>query len=138
MPVSFRTLFAQWWRSLAQLSQDKFLLHFITLYLVRFVHVPEFHRLQIYNASFGWWALNVLRVIYLINLTGQKQYVTEVTWIWPIIVSGDSPEIIFSPDLKPHDYQINYVNIDLSYQDSAMKFFWQKRRGLNHQTSPAQ
>ena len=40
---------------------------------------------------------------------------TDVKWIWLIIVCGDSLEIIFSPDLKPDDYQINYVNIDLGY-----------------------
>ena len=33
--------------------------------------------LEIYNASFGSW-VNDLRFIYLINLTGQKQYVTEL------------------------------------------------------------
>ena len=27
----------------------------------------------------------------------QKQYVRELNWIWPVIVSGDSPEIISSP-----------------------------------------
>ena len=27
----------------------------------------------------------------------QKQYVTELNWIWPVIVYGDSPEIISSP-----------------------------------------
>ena len=53
----------------------------------------------IYNYSSGSWAL-VLRVIYLINLTGQKWYVTELKWIWPVIVSGDSLEIISSPDAK--------------------------------------
>ena len=68
-----------------------------------------------WNTSFGSWALNVVRVIYLINLTGQKQYVTDVKWIWLIIVYRDSLEIIFSPDLKPDDYQINYVNIDLGH-----------------------
>ena len=26
----------------------------------------------------------------------QKQYVTELKWIWPVIVSGDSPKIISS------------------------------------------
>ena len=53
----------------------------------------------IYNYSSGSWAL-VLRVIYLINLTDQKWYVTELKWIWPVIVSGDSLEIISSPDAK--------------------------------------
>ena len=38
----------------------------------------------------------VLRVIYLINLTGQKRQVTELKWIWPVIVSEGSPEIISS------------------------------------------
>ena len=52
--------------------------------------------MEIYNASLGSWA-PVLRVIYLLNLTGQKQYVTELKWIWPIIMSEDSPEIISSP-----------------------------------------
>ena len=52
--------------------------------------------LEIYNVSFGPWAFNVLRVIYLINLTGQKRYMTELKWIWPVIMSGDSPEIILS------------------------------------------
>ena len=33
--------------------------------------------LEIYNASFGSWAL-VLRVIYLINLTDQKRYMTKL------------------------------------------------------------
>ena len=33
--------------------------------------------LEIYNASFGSWA-PVLRVIYLIYLTNQKRYVTEL------------------------------------------------------------
>ena len=33
----------------------------------------------------------------LYNLTSQKRYVTELKWIWPVIVSGDSPEIISSP-----------------------------------------
>ena len=33
---------------------------------------------EIYNASFGSWALHVLRFIYLKNLTGQKRHVTEV------------------------------------------------------------
>ena len=51
--------------------------------------------LEIYNASYGWWAHD-LRAIYLINLTGQKQYVTELKWIWPLIMSRDSPEIILS------------------------------------------
>ena len=41
----------------------------------------------------------VLRVIILYNLTGQKRYVTELNWIGPVIVSGDSPEIISSPDM---------------------------------------
>ena len=54
--------------------------------------------LEIYNASFGSWA-PVWRVIYLVNLTGQKQYVTELKWIWLVIVSGDSPEIISSPEV---------------------------------------
>ena len=49
---------------------------------------------EIYNASFGSWALHVLRFIYLKNLTGQKRHVTEVKWIWPVIVSTDSPEIV--------------------------------------------
>ena len=53
--------------------------------------------MEIYNASFGSWALNVLRVVYLINLTGQKRYVTELKCIWPVTVSGDSPEIILGP-----------------------------------------
>ena len=48
---------------------------------------------EIYNASFGSSVLNVLGVIYLTNLTGQKRYVTELKWIWPVIVSTDSPEI---------------------------------------------
>ena len=56
--------------------------------------------LEIYNASFGSWALNVLRVIYLINLTGQKRYVTELKCIWPVTVSGDSPDIILGYLLK--------------------------------------
>ena len=36
---------------------------------------------EIYNASFGSSVLNVLGVIYLTNLTGQKRYVTELKWI---------------------------------------------------------
>ena len=52
--------------------------------------------LEIYNASFGSW-VNDLRVIYHINLTGQKQYVTELKWIRPVIVCRDSPKIILSP-----------------------------------------
>ena len=51
--------------------------------------------LEIYEASFDSWTV-VLRVIYLINLTGQKQYVIALEWIWPVMVSGDSPEIISS------------------------------------------
>ena len=43
-----------------------------------------------------WFMDLVLRVIYLINLTGQKQYVVALEWIWPVMVSGDSPEIISS------------------------------------------
>ena len=45
------------------------------------------------------WSL-VLRDIYLISLTGQKWYVTELIWIWPVIMSGDSPEIFSSPDTQ--------------------------------------
>ena len=52
--------------------------------------------LEIYNASFGSW-VNDLRFISLINLTDQKQYVTELKWIRPVIVSRDSPKIILSP-----------------------------------------
>ena len=54
--------------------------------------------LEIVNASFGLWA-PVLRVIYLTNLTGQTRYMTELKWIWLVIVSGDSPEIISLPGL---------------------------------------
>ena len=46
--------------------------------------------LEIYNAIFGSRA-SVLRFIYLINLTGQKQYVTELKWILLVIMSEDSP-----------------------------------------------
>ena len=49
------------------------------------------------NASFGSWAINVLMVIYLMNLTGQKWYVTELKWILPVIVSGDSSGNDFEP-----------------------------------------
>ena len=52
--------------------------------------------LETYDASFGSWA-PVLRAIYLINLTGQKQYVIQLKWICLAIMSGHSPEIIFSP-----------------------------------------
>ena len=52
--------------------------------------------LEIYNTSFASWA-PVLKIIYVINLTGQKRYMTELKWIWPVILSGDSPEIISSP-----------------------------------------
>lgn len=31
------------------------------------------------------------------NLTGQKRYVTELKRIWPVMLSGDSPEITSSP-----------------------------------------
>ena len=55
--------------------------------------------LEIYNASFGSWA-PALRVIYLTNLTGQKRHVTKLKWIWPVIVSGDSREIISSPEQR--------------------------------------
>ena len=37
------------------------------------------------------------RVIHHIHLTGQKRYVTEQKWIWPVIVTGDYPKIISSP-----------------------------------------
>ena len=30
-----------------------------------------------------------IRVIHLINLTGEKRYVTELKWIWLVIVSGN-------------------------------------------------
>ena len=52
--------------------------------------------LEIYNASFGSWAL-VLGVIYLINLTSRKRYLTKLKWIRLVIVSRDSPEIISIP-----------------------------------------
>ena len=45
----------------------------------------------------GLWAPK--RVIHHIRLTGQKRYVTEQKWIWPVIVTGDYPKIISSPDL---------------------------------------
>ena len=38
----------------------------------------------------------ISKVIYLINLTGQKQYVIALEWISPVIVSGDSPQTISS------------------------------------------
>ena len=41
---------------------------------------------------FGLWALK--RVIHHIPLTGQKRYVTEQKWIWPVIVTEDYPKII--------------------------------------------
>ena len=43
----------------------------------------------------GLWAPK--RVIHHIHLTGQKRYVTEQKWIWPVIVTGDYPKIISSP-----------------------------------------
>ena len=44
---------------------------------------------------FGLWAPK--RVIHHIHLTGQKRYVTEQKWIWPVILTGDYPKIISSP-----------------------------------------
>ena len=61
-------------------------------------HKPCF--LEIYNARFGSWVF-VLRVIHLINLTSQKPYVTELKWMWPVIVSRESLKIILSPVLLP-------------------------------------
>ena len=43
----------------------------------------------------GLWAPK--RVIHHIHLTGQKRYVTEQKWIWPVIVTGDYLKIILSP-----------------------------------------
>ena len=40
-------------------------------------------------------------IIYLINLTDQNQYVSKLKWIWPVIVSGHSLEIILSPGTGP-------------------------------------
>ena len=40
--------------------------------------ISELKITEIYNASFGSSVLNVLGVIYLTNLTGQKRYVTEL------------------------------------------------------------
>lgn len=84
------------------------------LYLIRFLadfagfhgftwisrlHNPKKYQklcfLEIYEASFGSWT-RVVRVIYVINLTSQKQYVIALEWIWLVMVSGDSPEIISS------------------------------------------
>ena len=39
----------------------------------------------------------LIRVIYFINLTGQKQYMTELKWIRPVIMSRDSAKIILIP-----------------------------------------
>ena len=44
----------------------------------------------------GLWAPK--REIHHIHLTGQKRYVTEQKWIRPVIVTGDYPKIISSPD----------------------------------------
>ena len=46
----------------------------------------------------GLWAPK--RGINHIHLTGQKQYVTEQKWIWPVIVTEDYPKIISSPALS--------------------------------------
>jgi len=50
---------------------------------------------QIFPTFWGLWAPK--RVIHHIHLTGQKRYVTEQKWIWPVIVTGDYPKIISSP-----------------------------------------
>ena len=44
----------------------------------------------------GLWAPK--RVIHHIHLTCQKRYLTEQKWIWPVIVTGDYPKIISSPE----------------------------------------
>lgn len=49
--------------------------------------------LEIGNISFGSWA-PFLRVIYLIKLIWLAR---NVMWIWPVIMSRGSPEIILSP-----------------------------------------
>ena len=60
------------------------------------------------------------RLFYLINLTGQKRYVTELKWIWPVIVSGDSPEIISSPAILIC-FQHNFQKFNMSVTGIEIK-----------------
>ena len=57
---------------------------------------------RIVNSNFQFFMLGLWapkRVIHRIHLTGQKRYVTEQKWIWPVIMTGDYPKVISSPEM---------------------------------------
>ena len=72
---------------------------------------------------FGSW-VPVLRVLYLINFTGQKRYVTELKWIRPVHVSEDYPENIsksrFKDDITPHQPCCLFRITSPRFQDNLM------------------
>ena len=83
-----------------------------------------------------FWKYIMPVLVYLINLTRKKRYMNKLKWIWPVIVSGDSPETISGPNCQKKNKK-NYANVygntinDCNSQTSlSLILFW--RGSLGH------
>ena len=82
----------------------------------------------------GLWAPK--RVIHHIHLTSQKRYVTMQKWIWLVIVTGDHPKIISSPDINLLDGVNCYKgNIHLHCWNFDFSHRWQQHKSAFWESS---